>query len=568
MDNNSIKKEVKGKKSRKRQQFFFLSSLFFALFANVSFAQQVTTVIDTTSIQIGEELKLKLSVEVDTIDLVVFPEAKSLGLLEVIESYKIDTLRNKSKYILSKEYGLTQFDSGHYAIPQQKIIINSKSFITDSLLVEVRDVAVDTTKQKLFDIKPVIDVEKPSEGFPMWIMYVLLGLLLLGVLLYFLFFRKTKAEREAENKLAPFEEAIQHLAQLDSEGLLAANEYKKYYSELTDVLKKYLDEKVYDNALESTSDEIIEQLELLRDSGKLPISKEAIVELSNVLKTSDLVKFAKSQPDEGTARVDRNTIEKMLHETKQAIPEPTEEELLLNEQYRIAQERKKKRKKIIYASITGLAIIVLTIVGLGIKFGFDQLKDEVFGHPTKELLEGKWIRSAYGDPAIVVTTPKVLKRVSNEQLEAMNTQSFAYGSMAGNFALVLNTTQIPEVAQAALGQMNSDSEEDDESEEQKIDLEQVNEVTLQRFAQQGATDLIVKQEEYEGNGLSGMKAFGSLNMKNSVTSRMESTNYEIITFQQGNALQQIIVFYQEGDNYAEKIVKKVMDSAELKKIEE
>ena len=555
-------------KRRKRLQFFMLCSLFFILFANVSFSQQVTAVIDTTSIQIGEELKLKLSVEVDTIDLVVFPEAKSLGLMEVIESYKIDTLKKKKKYILNKEYGLTQFDSGHYTIPQQKIIINSKSFITDSLLVEVRDVAVDTTKQKLFDIKPVIEVEKPSEGFPMWIAYVVLGLLLLGVLLYFLFFRKTKAERAAENKLAPFEEAIQHLAQLDTEGLLAANEYKKYYSELTDVLKKYLDEKVYDNALESTSDELIAQLELLRDSGKLPISKEAIAELSSVLKTSDLVKFAKSQPDEGTARVDRNTIEKMLHETKQAIPEPTEEELLLNEQYRIAQERKKKRKKIIYASITGVALIVLTIVGLGVKYGFSELKDEVFGHPTKELLEGKWIRSAYGDPAIVVTTPKVLKRVSDEKLEAMNTQSFAYGSMTGNFALVLNTTQIPETAQAALGQMNNDSEDGEEAEDPKIDLEQVNEMTLQRLTQQGATDLIVKQEEYSGNGLSGMKAFGSLNIKNPVTSRIESTNYEVITFQQESALQQIIVFYQEGDKYAEKIVKKVMDSAELKKTEE
>jgi len=563
MNNNIIIEKKRGK----RQQFFMLYSWFFILFTTVSFGQQIKVVIDTTSIQIGEELKLKLSVEVDTIDLVVFPEAKSIGLLEVIESYKIDTLKKKSKYILNKEYGLTQFDSGHYTIPQQKIIINSKTFVTDSLLVEVRDVVVDTTKQKLFDIKPVIEVEKPSEGFPMWIVYAVFGVLLLGVLLYFLFFRKTKAEREAENKLAPFEEAIQHLAQLDSEGLLAANEYKKYYSELTDVLKKYLDEKVYDNALESTSDELIEQLELLRDSGKLPISKEAIAELNGVLKTSDLVKFAKSQPDEGTARVDRSTIEKMLHETKQAIPEPTEEELLLNEQYRIAQERKKKRKKIIYASITGVVIVALTIIGLGVKYGFSELKDEVFGHPTKELLEGKWIRSGYGDPAIVVTTPKVLKRVSDEKLEAMNTQSFGYGSMTSNFALVLNTTQIPETAQAALGQMSSDSEEDEE-EEQKIDLEQVNEMTLQELTQQGATDLIVKQEEYSGNGLNGMKAFGSLNVKNPVTSNMQSTNYEIITFQQGSALQQIIVFYQDGDSYAMEIVKKVMDSAELKKTEE
>ena len=549
----------------KQKHFVVFFMMFFIVFFNSSFGQQIKSAIDSTSIQIGEEIKLKLSVEVEATDLVVFPETKTVGLLEVIASYKIDTLKNKQKYILNKEYGLTQFDSGHYTIPQQKIIINSKTFLSDSILVEVRDVAVDTTKQKLFDIKPVIDVEKPSEGFPIWIVYVLVGLMFLGAVLYLVFFRKTKAEREAENKLPPFEEALQNLTKLDSEGLLASNEYKKYYSELTEVLKKYLDEKVYDNALESTSEELITQLELLRDSGKLPISKEAIVKLNKVLQTSDLVKFAKSQPDEGTAKVDRDTIENMLRETKQAIPEPTEEELLLNEEYRLEQLRKKKQKKIIYASITGVSIILLAVMGLGIKYGFSELKDEVFGHPTKELLEGKWIRSAYGDPAIVITTPIVLKRISNEQLEAMNTQSFAYGSMTSNFALILNTTQIPESAQAS---MSSDSEEDTETEAQNIDLEQVNEMTLQRLTQEGATNLIVKQEEYSGNGLTGMKAFGSLNVENPLTSRTVVANYEIITFQQENSLQQIIVFYQQGDNYAEEIVKKVLDSAELKKTEE
>lgn len=549
----------------KQQHFVVFFMMFFIVFFNSSFGQQIKSAIDSTSIQIGEEIKLKLSVEVEATDLVVFPETKSVGLLEVIASYKIDTLKNKQKYILNKEYGLTQFDSGHYTIPQQKIIINSKTFLSDSILVEVRDVAVDTTKQKLFGIKPVIEVEKPSEGFPIWIVYVLVGLMFLGAVLYLVFFRKTKAEREAENKLPPFEEALQNLTKLDSEGLLASNEYKKYYSELTEVLKKYLDEKVYDNALESTSEELITQLELLRDSGKLPISKEAIVKLNKVLQTSDLVKFAKSQPDEGTAKVDRDTIENMLRETKQAIPEPTEEELLLNEEYRLEQLRKKKQKKIIYASITGVSIILLAVMGLGIKYGFSELKDEVFGHPTKELLERKWIRSAYGDPAIVITTPIVLKRISNEQLEAMNTQSFAYGSMTSNFALILNTTQIPESAQAS---MSSDSEEDTETESQNIDLEQVNEMTLQRLTQEGATNLIVKQEEYSGNGLTGMKAFGSLNVENPLTSRTVVANYEIITFQQENSLQQIIVFYQQGDNYAEEIVKKVLDSAELKKTEE
>jgi hypothetical protein len=280
------------------------------------------------------------------------------------------------------------------------------------------------------------------------------------------------------------------------------------------------------------------------------------------LRTSDLVKFAKSQPDEGTAKVDRDTVENMLRETKEAIPEPTEEELLQDETYRLEQVAKKKRKKIVYASVTGVTVLFLIFIGLGINYGFSVLKDEVLGHPTKELLEGKWIRSAYGDPAIVISTPTVLKRVSNDKLEAMNTQSFAYGSMTSNFSLVLNTTRIPD---SQMPEMNSDTNKEEES---GIDLEQVNEMTLQNITKEGATNLIVKQEEYSGNGFSGMKAFGSLNIKNPITSRIITANYEIITFQQGNSLQQIIVFYQQGDKYAEQIVKKVMDSTELKKAEE
>lgn len=116
---NTVQKSS-GLQIEKRKQSLVLFAMFFIVFFNASFGQEIKTAIDTTSIQIGEELKLKLSVAVNATDLVVFPEAKSVGLLEVIASYKVDTLKNKSKYILNKEYGLIQFDSGHYTIPRQK----------------------------------------------------------------------------------------------------------------------------------------------------------------------------------------------------------------------------------------------------------------------------------------------------------------------------------------------------------------------------------------------------------------------------------------------------------------
>ena len=67
------------------------------------------------------------------------------------------------KFELLKHYRLTQFDSGGYVIPTQKVIIGEKPFYTDSLKVEVITIQVDTTKQGLYDIKPIIEVRKSSQ---------------------------------------------------------------------------------------------------------------------------------------------------------------------------------------------------------------------------------------------------------------------------------------------------------------------------------------------------------------------------------------------------------------------
>ncbi len=546
----------------------FVGFIFCILFSLFSSAQEITVGLDTTTIKIGEEVKLQILIKATPTDLIIFPETKTMGLLEVINSYKTDTLLKSNPFTLKKEYGLTQFDSGHYMLPPQKIIINGKPHFTDSLLIAVQDVLVDTTKQKLFDIKPIIEVKKPSEGFPNWILYLIVGLLVLGILLYFLFFKKTKAEKEAENKLPPFEEALSQLNLLkDRESiLLDEGKYKEYYSQLTDVLKHYLDEEVYDDALESTSDELLEKLEMFRDSGKLPISKEVIQNLRSVLQTSDLVKFAKSKPDSGTAKVDRNTIERIITETKAAIPEPTEEELWLNEQYRLEQARISKRKKIIYATITGLSILILAGIGLGFKYGFSNVKDAIFAPQSKQLLEGEWVRSAYGNPAIVINSPEVLTRASNQQMEAMQTQSFAYGNLDSNLAVVLNTMQMPKAPQMIVLQ----SEDNEAPETPKADLKQINEQTLQMLEQQGVMNMLVKQAEYEfPNDVKGMKAFGTFTVENSITKQKQLLAYEILSFTQDDAnIQQVLVFHKKEDKYAKQIADKVLASVELIKEEE
>src|SRR5690554_3881670 len=103
-------------KSR-RLALFSLFSFLFSFFANA----QVTSSVDSTKIKIGEEILYTINVNIDSTDVVVFPEEQTFMPLEMIESYKTDTTFESSKYRLIKKYGLTQFDSGKYTIPPQRI---------------------------------------------------------------------------------------------------------------------------------------------------------------------------------------------------------------------------------------------------------------------------------------------------------------------------------------------------------------------------------------------------------------------------------------------------------------
>src|SRR5690606_30340091 len=368
---------------------YFLFSLFFLLFSFISFSQ-VTSSIDSTKIKIGEEILYTINVNADSTDVVVFPEEQTFAPLEMIESYKADTTFEGAKYRLIKKYGLTQFDSGHYTIPPQRILINNKPFLTDSIKVEVNDVIVDTTKQKMFDIKPAVEVKSPPFDWLSLLYWLVPILLIIGLAIYL--FRRKKRKDAEQKQLPPYEEAIVALKQLDNSQLLKENKSKEYYSNLTEIVKRYLDREVDEAALESTSDELITRLMMHRDAGSFDFDLETIRKLDAIFKRADLVKFAKMNQETGQAVVDRKTIEEIINETHEAVPEPTEEELLETQEYLEKLEKKRKRRKLILGISGVLVAIILAGVVYGSITGFDNLKDKVFGNELRELAEGRWIK--------------------------------------------------------------------------------------------------------------------------------------------------------------------------------
>ncbi len=170
----------------------FLCLLSMSLFAQ---PKKVTTTVNVTKNKIGAEFKLTLKTDVDTLSKVKFPEAKNFGALEVIQSYKIDTIKNGARYELIKKYGLTQFDSGKYTIPRIPVMINGKLSFSDSIKVEVNDVKVDTLKQKMYDIKDIAQVESP---IGLWWIYILIVLAI--AVAGFLFTNSSKKDKPAKSQ--------------------------------------------------------------------------------------------------------------------------------------------------------------------------------------------------------------------------------------------------------------------------------------------------------------------------------------------------------------------------------
>ena len=533
-----------------------LCVVFCVLFSLVS-AGQVASSIDSTAIKIGEELRYRIQVDVDSTSLVVFSEEQTFQPLEIINSYPIDSTKKGGYYKLTKTYGLTQFDSGVYIIPKQKIIIGDKVFYTDSLKVQVNPVVVDTTKQKLFDIKPITDVQRTRSSLWAYIALVLLTLLAVTGLVYWFFWRKkplTEAEKIAA--LPPYERAKLALEKLDEDHYFQNEDVKMFYSDLTLILRQYLDEKVYDQSLESTTDELVFRLKTLQAANQISLGANTIRNIETILKRADLVKFAKSKPDFELAKLDKGTIGLEIKQVKEGLPEPTEEELLQDLEYREALEGKQKRKKQKQIVAGAVGVFVVAITFFIVQSGFTNVKDTVLRNPSKLLLEKThWVKSEYGAPGITLSTPNVLERqtikVSEEMKDKVQLVAFACAGKDTPIDVFVTSSKYASV-----------TGKDGKEKEVPIDVLESTEAVLNRFEKEGAKNIISRNEQFiTPNGQEGVKTFGTAEFI--INDTLTKGVYVVLGFSTPNLLQQVILIWKEDDVYADQIIERILNSIEL-----
>ena len=262
--------------------------LSFVLLSSVSKAQDSTIIkasVDKSSILIGEQIQLTLTAEIPENQPIRFFFLYFILHFEILTTGKIDTTNTSEGTTLSRVIQLTSFDSGHWVIPSFYLQENQS---TDSLAIDVLFSQFDTA-QAYHDIKDIIEVSPPKEEKMQWWWFVTGAALILLVVLI-LALRKTKKPEPVKvvELPDPYKIAMQQLELLQ----LNKMEVKEYYSRLVDIFRVYVDNKKGIHSLKQTSDDIIEQVK------KLNMPEGLFKQLSQSLRWSDWVKFAKYNPSE------------------------------------------------------------------------------------------------------------------------------------------------------------------------------------------------------------------------------------------------------------------------------
>lgn len=205
----------------------------------------------------------------------------------------------KDTVVSSKTVNLAAFDSGTYTYPAQTFLFQKQgdtshvSIQSNPVSVHVNVITVDTTK----DIKPIVGPIQVTSGRN-WVIWTLaMGLILLAVAIYF-FRNKGKVPEPlhpSEPARPPKEVALEALQQLENEKLYERGDMKRHYIRLSDIMRHFLAETYRFNALEMTTTRITKRSERYLQNPLLH------AQLRELLRTADLVKFAKTTSTESEA---------------------------------------------------------------------------------------------------------------------------------------------------------------------------------------------------------------------------------------------------------------------------
>ena len=257
--------------------------------------------VNSTDVQVGKPFTFDLSLKVPYGWFVEWNDFAIDTLSEQIDIIKRGNVERTadadSNVIVKQQLTLMTFDTGQVRLPAVGLTyarsfddpMRMKAF-TEPIDLYATTMVVDTLQPYKPIVAPIAAPISMKEVFP-WLLVVLLAVLVgLG---FWLFFKRRKKRVDQDGNIVrgpvipPYDKAVDDLKRLREEKLWQSGKVKEYFSSLTDIAREYIEGQFGVNAVEMTTDDILEEIR------PLCFPKETYDKLKDTMEVADLVKFAK-----------------------------------------------------------------------------------------------------------------------------------------------------------------------------------------------------------------------------------------------------------------------------------
>ncbi len=302
---------------------------------------RVQAEVDKSIITIGDRLTYTLTIDHQEGIRIEQPgPGANLGQFE-IKDYQIhDPVKKDGNIIQIFEYEISVFDTGRFIIPPFPVAFFESDTSRDFQIIQSEPIEIFVESVLTADNRELRDI-KPPQSIPFnlkkWLIYGIIALIIIGstvAIIYFMNRRKKGISLFRKEKIRPAHEiALESLAELRNrwQHMLQKGEAKVLFTEISDLLRKYLENRFFIKASEETTFEISQSL------SEMEIGEKQQIIAVQVLEFADLVKFAKYIPDEGETENTLEMLEKFIDETK-LIFETVEHQIEISKQAKDNQE--------------------------------------------------------------------------------------------------------------------------------------------------------------------------------------------------------------------------------------
>ena len=305
---------------------------------------QVEVKVSSDTVEFAQPFVFSVKVSAPENSNIAFPNLQdNLGDNLGLNKIEADTLKEKGKKTITYKLTLIPFADSVVVIKPINIVIGQNSLYTDSVVVFVKPLHVDSALvAKMIDTTQtikIIDVTEPLKApwtfKEFWLRYkkiilIVLALLVLGALITWIIIRRKKNKPVlpvSKPEVPAHLEALEALLVLKDKKYCEKNKYKDFYSHLSFILRRYIEKRFNIGALELTTSELKDMLKF-----SAVLDDDLFSKLMTLFTNADMVKFAKYEPLKNVCDKDLDFAMEFVEKTKpEEKPEETDDEQDANE---------------------------------------------------------------------------------------------------------------------------------------------------------------------------------------------------------------------------------------------